>query len=44
MVLNIRYKKSRDYEIYPTFADLFGNINRAKKMWIGLLYKTIYIL
>lgn len=44
MVLNIRYKKSPDYEMYPNFADLFGSINLAKKMWTGLLYKTIYIL
>lgn len=43
MVLHIYHKTSPICEINPAFVSLFGNINIAKKMWIGALYKTIYI-
>lgn len=45
MALHFCRKTSPDYRIiFLNFVSLFGNINWTKKMWIGLLYKTIYIL
>ncbi|MDD7165535.1 MAG: hypothetical protein PUI31_02500 [Clostridia bacterium] len=35
MVLHFCRKTSPDYVIIPNLIGLFGNINWAKKMWIG---------